>query len=407
MLFDTKKSTLLLTFLVIIAVFVFYFKAYAAIAKVSSIEGMAIYKEGDEGWKPLKPGMEISGGISIRVQEKSRIEAAFDGRGSWAAMGPAQIETGKGEKHKQGFDFKLERGHIAVLYQPEDPEEKLVIETIHGKMTAGAGVFSVISDGEGKTEVASGKGTICFHHGKTLCADEGQMLILKKTPDGPESDLRKVPPDINRLWVKLKWPIAPKKPALTILRPQDGMFFSEPNIYVTGTTTPGATVMVNKTEVPVNRNGSFSGTVSLYEGENTLDIQAISPSGGTENITVTVHLDNTPPMLTISQPIDGFDPTTIGTCDQRICYIQVFGLTEPGVSLLINGVNASRYIEDDGSFLIQDYPISLDERTLTIEVEDMLRQRTIEILHMVQPMDTDGDGQPDVSDACPTDPTCQ
>lgn len=385
-----------------------------AFAMVTSVDGMAISRQGEEGWKPLEAGAAITSGMEIRLQEKSRIVSGLGGRGSWAALGPATITIGRageaGEDNDREipeFDFDLKRGHLAVLHQPENKEEQLLFETVHGRMIAGPGVFSILSDGKGKTEIASGKGKICFHHGKKKCAEEGEILILRKTPQGPESELKEVPPHIARFWVELNWPVAPRKPKLSIIRPQDGMFFSEPNIYVVGNTSPGSSVMVNKTEVSVKKNGSFSGTVSLYEGENTLEVQAISPEGGVETVSVTVHLDNTSPMLTISQPIDGFDPSTTGTCDQFNCYIQIFGLTEPGVSLIINGVNASRYIEDDGSFLIQDYPINRNARTLTIEVEDMLRQRTVEILHIMPPADSDGDGRPDNMDACPFDPICQ
>jgi hypothetical protein len=165
--------------------------------------------------------------------------------------------------------------------------------------------------------------------------------------------------------------------------------------------------MVNNKAFPVKENGSFSGNITLFEGDNKVVVQARSASGATTTVTRQVSLDSSPPMLTISQPTSNFDMTLIGTCDSRNCYIQVFGLTEPGVSLSINGVNVSRYIEDDGSFFIQDFPVRRTERTLTFEAEDMLRQRTVEVLYVAPPSDIDFDGAPDTLDACPSDPSCQ
>ncbi|MFH1539314.1 MAG: hypothetical protein ABIH66_10175, partial [bacterium] len=63
-------------------------------------------------------------------------------------------------------------------------------------------------------------------------------------------------------------------------------------------------------------------------------------------------------------------------------------------------------ISDDGSFLIQDFPISINETILTIFAQDIFQRRTFEILHMEQPQDSDDDGTFDFLDACPADPEC-
>ncbi len=69
---------------------------------------------------------------------------------------------------------------------------------------------------------------------------------------------------------------------LEIISPQDGQTVSLSQIKVQGRTVAGAEVFVNEKEVVPDKNGNFSATVGLQEGENVLLIAAGNESGDAE-----------------------------------------------------------------------------------------------------------------------------
>jgi hypothetical protein len=192
---------------------------------------------------------------------------------------------------------------------------------------------------------------------------------------------------------------------LEILKPEQKSAYSKPQIKVVGNTTPGAAVTINGVAAQVRSGGSFTQDITLADGDNKI---IISAKLGAEQkvVVINVLLDSTPPLLTVSQPTDNFDPSILGRCDRQRCYIQVFGITEPGVSLRINNIDVSKYVEDDGSFFITDFPVYPTESRLIIEAEDFLKQRTTQTITVSEPTDSDGDNVPDYSDPCPLDPSC-
>jgi hypothetical protein len=156
----------------------------------------------------------------------------------------------------------------------------------------------------------------------------------------------------------------------------------------------------------VREGGGFSTEIKLVEGKNTIKIKAKLNNKAAER-TLQVYLDTAPPLLTISQPVDHFDPSLMGRCDRRKCYIQIFGITEPGASLSINRNNVTHYVEADGSFYITDFPVDLRETRLVIEATDRGNLTTMRIVSIAEPSDMDGDGVPDMFDDCPLEPGCQ
>lgn len=77
--------------------------------------------------------------------------------------------------------------------------------------------------------------------------------------------------------------------SIDITEPTSGTTTDESSITVRGTTTPGAILTVNDKTVNVSPDGSFSTTVALYSGENTIVL--VAKKGSTEpaieEITVT------------------------------------------------------------------------------------------------------------------------
>lgn len=59
----------------------------------------------------------------------------------------------------------------------------------------------------------------------------------------------------------------------------NGQELTTPYVKVIGETVPGADIFVNETEVPADKNGNFSLTVGLEEGENHIFISAGDENG--------------------------------------------------------------------------------------------------------------------------------
>lgn len=352
---------------------------------VKSTSGDTSLRVAGSDWFPAHQGTSIDPGMEIRVADNAVLEAVAGNSLQFFIIGPAQVALPKKKKSEPGSpDLLLTRGHIAISFSAGDSDSTFVIQTDSGNIEIKSGLISVALLQSNSLKIAVSDGRACFKKtdAKQICADEKKMIVADPTPK-----LSNVEQSFEKIWKKFDWSVGGVKPDLKVVQPQEGAYFTDSSITILGTTSKGATVKVNNKDMSVKADGSFVGNITLYEGENKISIQAYSRSGKSISLTRSVFLDTTPPLLTVSQPPPNFDPTTVGTCDSQNYYVQIFGITEPGVSLSANGVNVSRYIEDDGSFLIQDFAIRRGEKTLIIEAEDMHRRKTREVLHINEPSD--------------------
>lgn len=72
-------------------------------------------------------------------------------------------------------------------------------------------------------------------------------------------------------------------PSLSIISPKENQTFSKGSIEVSGKADSNATVFVNTVAVPVDQNGDFKKTISVFPGKETITIKAVSRFGK-ENI---------------------------------------------------------------------------------------------------------------------------
>jgi RHS repeat-associated protein len=105
-------------------------------------------------------------------------------------------------------------------------------------------------------------------------------------------------------------------PMLTISSPADGATTSAASITVSGSVSDitTVTVTVNGTAFPVT-NGTFSGSVPLNDGENSIAIVAVDAAGNTTTVTraVTRALAIPPDPATVATPIDPTIATTLAS----------------------------------------------------------------------------------------------
>ncbi|HLB67351.1 MAG TPA: S8 family serine peptidase [Thermoplasmata archaeon] len=128
-------------------------------------------------------------------------------------------------------------------------------------------------------------------------------------------------------------------PDLTITSPT-AAFTNNPAVTIAGRTEPGVSVKVGATPVPVTASGLFSLSLTLSEGPHSLAVVATDIGGNTATVTVEITVDTTPPAITLATPTSG---STV-----NVASVRVSGVTEPGVTLRVNGIEVA--VATDGSF---------------------------------------------------------
>lgn len=90
-------------------------------------------------------------------------------------------------------------------------------------------------------------------------------------------------------------------PVLNVTSPDDGLITNKNTVVVAGTTNDAAsspvTLTVNGDKVSVGSDGSFSKTVTLSEGENTITVEATDKAGKVSTVTRTVTFDSSTPVI--------------------------------------------------------------------------------------------------------------
>ncbi len=118
--------------------------------------------------------------------------------------------------------------------------------------------------------------------------DKG-LVVFTATKEGRIIGTAELPviPDTSAPWLELD-PVAP----LT----------NKPNQQVSGSTNPGNKVTLNGTPAKVNQDGTFTGSVTLKEGLNTIVGEATNAAGLKVRKLLTVTLDTTPPQIFFDDP---------------------------------------------------------------------------------------------------------
>ncbi len=112
---------------------------------------------------------------------------------------------------------------------------------------------------------------------------------------------------------------------------------------LSGTVSADAQLWINGQGVVVNADGSWSATVALVEGTNTIDITAVDAAGNSASTQLTITRDSAPPVITLSA-----FPALIqerAQCDRAedvtdgyVCYVTLDGtVDDSGALVFING----------------------------------------------------------------------
>lgn len=145
----------------------------------------------------------------------------------------------------------------------------------------------------------------------------------------------------------------PAPPRFNFLTP----FTNQQNIVVSGNAEAGATIKLtfngSTQETLTDKNGNFSFSLQLSDGENSFSANATDPSGNPSQKSKDnkITFDNKPPALSVNSPADG---SGFFGSSQRQVTIQ--GTTEVGCQIMINDRIVS--VDDAGNF---QYTTSLND----------------------------------------------
>ncbi|MGD2088206.1 MAG: hypothetical protein PVH61_18660, partial [Candidatus Aminicenantes bacterium] len=107
----------------------------------------------------------------------------------------------------------------------------------------------------------------------------------------------------NRSQVSVSCTLDTAVPVIAITEPANDSYFNTSSIIVKGTVQDSSplTVKVNGVEVPL-QNNTFETSVNLIPGQNTIQVEAIDAASNPAEASVSCTLDQTAPVISISEP---------------------------------------------------------------------------------------------------------
>ncbi|MCX9025521.1 MAG: hypothetical protein OIN85_05430, partial [Candidatus Methanoperedens sp.] len=232
--------------------------------------------------------------------------------------------------------------------------------TVSGTATDSSGILSVTVDGNPVTVSSTGS-----FSSPLILANGSNTITIIVTDASPNANVATV----TRIVTYTPPVVADTTPPLLIvIQPINNQVFNTNEITVSGTAIDASgilSVTVNDNAVEVGETGSFSTTVYLSPGGNTIKINATDASANKNykvkirTVTFTpIAVDTTPPLLIVSQPINGQNFIT------NSITVDGYVSDESGInSVTVNGAPATI---SGNSF---SFILTLNNGTNTIEVE--------------------------------------
>lgn len=140
-------------------------------------------------------------------------------------------------------------------------------------------------------------------------------------------------------------------PVVTITHPANGLVTNQPALAVTGSVNEPASVLVNNQATSVSSTGSFTLTMTLQEGANTINAVAVDRAGNSGTAQLAVTLDTVPPPA----PVVGSITASIWG-NGRVIVTGAAGSVEGGARVTVTsagGLSASTVAGANGSFSLE------------------------------------------------------
>lgn len=147
------------------------------------------------------------------------------------------------------------------------------------------------SEISGITKTKATSGYSCSYKPSAALSDGAHTVVVKASDyDGNAATQKSVSFKIDTI-----------PPELSVTSPADKLITNKSSVSVAGTTNDATsspvTLTVNGENVTVYDDGTFSTTVALEDGENTITVTATDGAGRTTTVTRTVTLDTKAPVI--------------------------------------------------------------------------------------------------------------
>lgn len=171
-----------------------------------------------------------------------------------------------------------------IAFTVSDADSGVDPDTISIKIDGGTAITSF-------TKTASGKNYTCSYTPTTALADGSHTIVINASDyDGNAATAKSVTFKIDTV-----------PPTLSVTAPAEGLITNKTTVTVSGTTndvtSSPVTLTVNGKAVTVGSDGTFSTTVTLSSGSNTITIVATDSAGKSTTVTRTVTLDTGAPVF--------------------------------------------------------------------------------------------------------------
>jgi len=122
-------------------------------------------------------------------------------------------------------------------------------------------------------------------------------------------------------------------PSLSLDSPSDGLTTETPVVTASGTTEPGAALSINGISVTVESDGSFSCTIALVEGINTVAATATDASDNSATVSVSVTYIN---------PVHELEEELNDALDELIAVQDDLNTTQDGLDAVEDELDATK-----------------------------------------------------------------
>jgi hypothetical protein len=170
--------------------------------------------------------------------------------------------------------------------------------------------------------------------------------------------------------------------SIQILSPATDSYLNLSPIQVQGTIgDPSLTVTVNGVNA-VKSGTSFSASVPLIEGTNTITAVSTAPGGSTGSSSVQVFLDTTPPRVTITSPIDGGHTANASVDVTGIVNDIVVGTVNPQqATVTVNGVPAQ---VSNRTFSFTNVQLAVGSNSIRAEARDRVGNTYAQVINVIR-----------------------
>jgi hypothetical protein len=196
--------------------------------------------------------------------------------------------------------LRVDEGSVWVrLRRALTGKSKFEVETPTAVAAVRGTIFRVTVHRDGTSEVSVWQGTVSVEaeKGGAVTVSDGASLVVGQAIGGGPQPMTEAE---QEQWYEQTSVIGP---FLEVDSPADGMALETTSCAVSGRTEPDCTVTAGGVAAAVSREGKFSITVELAEGEQLVEVKATAPDGSETAISRTVTV---PPAVS-GEGLSGFE----------------------------------------------------------------------------------------------------